>query len=71
LGYQGSYVNYYTANTVVLVPNYNDPNDEIANSIIQSIYPKRKIIGIDLRNLYEHGGMIHCVTQQQQNKNNR
>jgi agmatine deiminase len=65
LGYQGSYVNYYTANTVVLVPNYNDPNDEIANSIIQSIYPTRKVIGIDVRNLYEHGGMIHCVTQQQ------
>lgn len=65
LGYQGSYVNYYTANSVVLVPNYNDPNDEVANSIIQSIYPTRKVIGINVRNLYEHGGMVHCVTQQQ------
>ncbi len=65
LGYRGSYVNYYIANTKVLVPNYNDPNDKFANDLIQSIYPTRKVIGIDVRNLYANGGMIHCVTQQQ------
>ncbi|AZB02285.1 agmatine deiminase family protein [Chryseobacterium joostei] len=62
---KGSYVNYYVANTVVLVPNYGDPNDQIANKIIQDQYPGRKVIGIDVRNLYENGGMVHCVTQQQ------
>lgn len=65
LGYRGSYINYYIANTVVLVPNYKDPNDKKANDIIQKLYPTRKIVGIDVRNLYENGGMIHCVTQQQ------
>lgn len=65
LGYKGSYVNYYIANTKVLVPNYNDPNDEVANGIIQSLYPSRTVVGIDVRNLYENGGMVHCVTQQQ------
>lgn len=65
LGYKGSYVNYYIANTKVLVPNYNDENDKVANAIIQSIYPTRKVVGIDVRNLYENGGMVHCVTQQQ------
>lgn len=65
LGYKGSYVNYYVGNTVVLVPNYNDPNDAVANSIIQTLYPTRTVIGIDCRNLYENGGMVHCVTQQQ------
>lgn len=65
LGYKGSYVNYYIGNTVVLVPNYNDPNDAVANQLIQSLYPNRKVIGIDVRNLYANGGMIHCVTQQQ------
>jgi agmatine deiminase len=65
LGYKGSYVNYYIANTVILVPNYNDPNDIVANQLIQSLYPTRKVIGIDVRNLYANGGMIHCVTQQQ------
>jgi len=65
LNYKGSYCNYYIANSVVLVPHYNDPNDEVANSIIQNIYPDKTVIGIDVRNLYENGGMIHCVTQQQ------
>lgn len=65
LGYKGSYINYYIANTKVLVPNYNDPNDAVANKIIQDLYPTRTVVGIDVRNLYANGGMIHCVTQQQ------
>ncbi len=65
LGYKGSYANYYVGNTVVLVPNYNDPSDAIANAIIQAQYPGRTVVGIDVRNLYENGGMVHCVTQQQ------
>ena len=65
LGYKGSYINYYIANTKVLVPNYNDPNDAVANAMIQQLYPTRTVVGIDVRNLYENGGMIHCVTQQQ------
>jgi agmatine deiminase len=65
LGYKGSYVNYYIANSKVLVPNYNDPNDAVANAIIQTLYPTRTVVGIDVRNLYENGGMVHCVTQQQ------
>ncbi|MBL7816311.1 MAG: agmatine deiminase family protein [Saprospiraceae bacterium] len=65
LGYKGSYVNYYIANSKVLVPNYNDPNDAVANQLIQQLYPTRTVVGIDVRNLYENGGMVHCVTQQQ------
>jgi agmatine deiminase len=65
LGYKGSYINYYIANGKVLVPNYNDPNDAVANAKIQTLYPTRTVVGIDVRNLYENGGMIHCVTQQQ------
>jgi agmatine deiminase len=65
LGYKGSYINYYIANNKVLVPNYNDPNDAVANAKIQTLYPSRTVVGIDVRNLYANGGMIHCVTQQQ------
>ena len=65
LGYKGSYINYYIANTIVLVPNYNDANDAVANSQIQALYPTKTEVGIDVRNLYANGGMIHCVTQQQ------
>ena len=65
LGYKGSYVNYYVANNKVLVPFYNDPNDLVVKNILQTLYPTRTVVGIDVRNLYENGGMIHCVTQQQ------
>ncbi len=65
LGYRGSYVNYYVANTVVLVPEYRDPNDAVARDVLQRLYPGRAVIGIDVRNLYRYGGMVHCVTQQQ------
>ena len=65
LGYKGSYCNYYIANNVILVPNYSDPNDAAANAIIQALHPGRTVVGIDCRNLYENGGMVHCVTQQQ------
>ncbi|WBW96361.1 agmatine deiminase family protein [Oceanirhabdus sp. W0125-5] len=62
---KGAYMNFYVANKVVLVPNYNDENDSIANEILQGLYPDKEIIGIDVRELYADGGMIHCVTQQQ------
>mgnify|MGYP006188932815 FL=1 len=65
LGYKGGYANYYIANTVVLVPNYNDAQDEIANVIIQGLYPEKTVIGIDSRNMLANGGMVHCITQQQ------
>ncbi|MCZ4243618.1 agmatine deiminase family protein [Pedobacter punctiformis] len=62
---KASYINYYIADNRVLVPNYNDPNDAIANAIIQKLYPGKKVVGIDCRNLFANGGMVHCVTQQQ------
>ncbi len=39
---RASYINYYIANNRVLVPNYNDPNDAVANNIIQQLYPDKK-----------------------------
>ena len=65
IGFKGSYVNYYVANTAVLVPIYKDANDGLALSILQQLYPGRTVVGIDVRNLYRWGGMVHCVTQQQ------
>jgi len=62
---KGSYLNFYVGNKVVLVPNYNDSNDQVANKILQEIYTDKEIVGIDVRDLYADGGMIHCVTQQQ------
>lgn len=65
IGFKGSYTNYYVGNKVVLVPTYNDPNDGLAMGALQQLYPGRTMVGIDVRNLYRWGGMVHCVTQQQ------
>jgi agmatine deiminase len=62
---KGAYTNFYVANAVILVPNYNDENDQVANKILQDLYPDKEVVGIDVRDLYVDGGMIHCVTQQQ------
>ena len=53
------------ANDVVLVPNYSDPMDSVANEIIQGLYPNRVVVGINCQNILLWGGMVHCVTQQQ------
>ena len=60
-----SYANFYIANTCVLVPTFADPADEIALSILQKLFPDRRIIGIDCRELIWGLGTFHCLTQQQ------
>ena len=60
-----SYANFYIGNASILVPTFNDKNDEKAISIIGKFFPGKEIIGIDCKDLvYGYGG-IHCITQQQ------
>lgn len=61
-----SYANFLIANTVVLVPTYQSPRqDAAAIEILQSLFPERRVIGIDCTDLVWGLGSIHCVTQQQ------
>lgn len=62
----GVYINYYIGNKVVLVPGYDDPNDEVAVQKLQALYgDDRQVILIPMAEVMKDGGMIHCVTQQQ------
>jgi len=61
----GSYINSYIVNGGVIVPNFDDPYDEPAIETIRSLFPDRKIIGINAREILLGGGNIHCITQQQ------
>ncbi len=65
VGFKSSYINYYVGNEVVLATTFNDANDAAALSTIATLYPDKTVVGIDSRNLYFYGGMVHCVTQQQ------
>ncbi len=60
-----SYANFYIGNKAVLVPVYGKPNDKVTLKTIASVFPKRKVTGIDCRALVHGLGAIHCVTQQQ------
>jgi agmatine deiminase len=60
-----SYANFYTANGVVLVPTYDHPNDQRALTILQQVFPDRRVLGLPCEPLVWGLGAIHCVTQQQ------
>ena len=60
-----SYANFYIANSCLLLPTFADPNDETALSILQKLFPDRRVIGIDCRELIWGLGTFHCITQQQ------
>ena len=68
LGYRGSYLNYHVTNTLVFVPNFVDSNDVVANEIIQKIYPDKKVVGIDIRNLYTNGASLSNILKNQPKK---
>jgi agmatine deiminase len=60
-----SYANFYIANGVVLVPVYGHSNDARALATLTKLFPGRRMVPIDCRDLVWGMGAIHCVTQQQ------
>jgi len=60
-----SYANFYIANGVVLVPTFNDPNDRVALTTLQKLFPSRRVTGICCTDLVLGLGTLHCMTQQQ------
>jgi agmatine deiminase len=59
-----SYANFYIANSVVLVPFYNHPNDARAAAVLQECFPDRRIVGIDCTEIIWGLGAWHCLSQQ-------
>ena len=60
-----SYANFYIANQCVLLPTFDDPNDSKAIEVLQALFPTRRIVAIDSRELIWGLGAFHCLTQQQ------
>jgi agmatine deiminase len=59
-----TYANFLIINGAVLVPTYNDKNDNKALEVFKKLFPKRDIIGIDCSTLISQHGSLHCVTMQ-------
>ncbi len=60
-----SYANFYIANSCVLVPTFNDPNDRRALGVLADLFPGRTVVGIHAGDLIWGLGTLHCLTQQQ------
>jgi agmatine deiminase len=60
-----SYINHYIVNGAVILCSFDDPNDEVAKSILEKVYPGRDVVLVDAKRIFANGGGIHCITQQQ------
>jgi len=59
-----SYVNFYIADTTVIVPQYGVPSDALAVEAVAGLFPDRRVIGAPARAILSGGGAFHCITQQ-------
>lgn len=59
---QTSYVNFYIANGGIVMPAFDDPNDDRAQAILADCFPGRDILQVEVLDLLQGGGGIHCIT---------
>lgn len=60
-----SYANFYIGNTVVLLPGFHCPQDQVAARTLAELFPSRRVIQMDCRDLVWGLGAFHCLTMQQ------
>jgi len=60
-----SYCNFYIANRVVIVPQFDDPADQVALDTLGKLFPDRQVLGHDAIDLVWGLGAFHCITQQE------
>jgi agmatine deiminase len=60
-----SYINHYVCNGAVILCSFDDERDEEAASTLSRLYPGREVVLVEARPIFECGGGIHCITQQQ------
>ena len=59
-----TYANFLIINDAVLLPIYNDPNDQVAIEQLTHCFPDRTIIPIDANPIIQQFGSLHCLTMQ-------
>jgi len=60
-----SYINHLVINGAVIACVFDDPADRHALEILAAEYPGRQIVPIRARAIFDRGGGVHCITQQQ------
>lgn len=60
------YANYYVGNGAVYTPSFGDARaDTHALETLARLFPDRRVVPLEVDRIYENGGGIHCVTQQE------
>ncbi|WP_243074398.1 agmatine/peptidylarginine deiminase [Microbacterium sp. SS28] len=61
-----SYVNHTVVNGGVIACGFGEERaDAAAREILADAYPGRRVVSVDARPVFDRGGGIHCITQQQ------
>ncbi len=61
-----SYINFYIANSAIIVPGFDQPErDAAAVSALTEAFPDRDIVQVPGLDIIVGGGNVHCITQQQ------
>lgn len=61
----GSYANFLICNAGVIVPVFDNPNDQTALDILEQAFPTRKIIPLSATEIIWGQGSFHCLSQQE------
>ena len=59
-----SYANFLIVNGGVLVPQYGDPADQAAITLLSQAFPDRRVVGVDALPLIQQSGSLHCASMQ-------
>ena len=49
----------------MIVPQYGDEHDALALKQMRDLFPDRRVVGVNTKEIVYGGGNIHCITQQQ------
>ncbi|TAG07649.1 MAG: agmatine deiminase family protein [Verrucomicrobia bacterium] len=60
-----TYINFYIANGAIIMPSFDDDADDEAYDIMAKTFPDREIVQVLSYGIFQGGGGIHCITQQQ------
>nr|WP_235916095.1 agmatine deiminase family protein [Spelaeibacter cavernicola] len=64
--FAAGYINFYVCNGGVIAPQFGDPAaDADAKQKLETLFPGRSVVQLDIDAIASGGGGIHCTTQQE------
>ena len=59
-----SYINFYQGEKFVILPAFGVPEDKLAKTTLEKLYPEKDIIQLNTKEILLGGGNVHCITMQ-------